>query len=103
MTRTAPDIGADIPPVTRMSRIRPWIALAAAAVLFALVVFGFVPFTYAAPVIGVVLALGSPPDYAGQARPVAARPRNAVLGVAIIAALAVVVWQPQLTLPLVVL
>jgi hypothetical protein len=77
--------------------------LAAAAVLFALALLGLLPFTYAAPVIGVVLALGSPPDYLGQARPVARRTRNVVVGVALIAALAVVVWQPQLTLPLVVL
>ena len=103
MTRTAPNIGAGIGPVTRTTRVRPWIALAVAAVLFALVVLGFVPFTFGALVIGVVLAFGSPPDYVGQARPVAGRPRNAALGIAIIAALAVVVWQPQLTLPLVVL
>ena len=103
MTRTAPHIGADIRRFPQTRRVRPWIALAAAAVLFALVVFGFVPFTFGAPVIGVVLALGSPLDYVGQARPVAGRPRNVALGVAIIAALAVVVWQPQLTLPLVVL
>jgi Peptidase family M23 len=103
VTPTTSAIDADIRPATRVARVRPWIALAAAAVLFALVVFGFWPFTFAAPVIGMVLALGSPPDYVGQARPVARRPRNAVVGVAIIAALAVVVWQPQLTLPLVVL
>ena len=60
MTQTAPPIGADIRPVTRTARVRPWIALAAAAVLFALVMLGLLPFTYAAPVIGVVLALGSP-------------------------------------------
>ena len=103
MTQTAPPIGADIRPVTRTARVRPWIALTVAAVLFALIMFGLLPFTYAAPVIGVVLALGSPPDYLGQARPVARRTRNAVVGVALIAALAVVVWQPQLALPLVVL
>ena len=103
MTPTTSAIDADIRPVTRIARARPWIALAAAAVLFALSMFGLLPFIYAAPVIGVVLALGSPPDYLGQARPVARRTRNAVVGAALIAALAVVVWQPQLTLPLVVL
>ena len=103
MTQTAPPIGADIRPIRRTGRVRPWIALAVAALLFALVMFGLLPFTYAAPLIGVVLALGSPPDYAGQARPVARRTPNAVVGVALIAALAVVVWQPQLILPLVVL
>ena len=53
--------------------------------------------------IGVVLALGSPPDYVGAARPVAYRPRNQLLGVALVAALAVVILQPQLSLPLVTL
>ena len=47
MTRTAPHIGADIRRFPQTRRVRPWIALAAAAVLFALVVFGFVPFTSA--------------------------------------------------------
>ena len=60
MTQTAPRIGADIRPVTRTARGPALIALAAAAVLFALVMLGLLPFTYAAPVIGVVLALGSP-------------------------------------------
>ena len=70
--------------------------------MFALVVFGLVPFSYAAPLVGVVLALGASPDYVGEPRPVARRLRNAVLGVALVAALAVVVLQPQLTMLLVV-
>ena len=55
MTPTTSAIDADIRPVTRIARARPWIALAAAGVLFALSMFGLLPFIYAAPVIGVVL------------------------------------------------
>jgi Peptidase family M23 len=85
------------------ARIRPWIALAAAVALSAVVVLGVLPITYVAPVIGVVLALGSPSDYRGEPRPVAARPRNLVLGAGMIAALAAIILMPQLTLPLVAL
>jgi hypothetical protein len=42
-------------------------------------------------------------DYVGAALPVAYRPRNKLLGVALVAALAVVILQPQLSLPLVAL
>ena len=35
MTQTATNHGADIRPVARTSRVRPWIALAAGAVVFA--------------------------------------------------------------------
>ena len=61
------------------------------------------PSSLALPVIGVVLAFGSPPDHVADARPIARRPRNAVIGVALVAALAVVILQPQLSLPLVTL
>ena len=81
MTATA-TTDADIRLVTRSSRVRPWIALAAAAIVFAGGLLGILPFIVALPVIGVVLALGSPPDYVGAARPVAYRPRNQLLGVA---------------------
>ena len=103
MTQTTTDTVADIRPVARTSRFRPWIALAAATVLFTCGLLGVVPFILALPVIGVVLALGSPPDHVGTARPIARRPRNAVLGVALVAALVVVILQPQLSLPLVTL
>ena len=53
--------------------------------------------------IGVVLAFGSPPDHVADVRPIARRPRNAVLGAVLVAALAVVILQPQLSLPLVTL
>jgi hypothetical protein len=76
MTTTATNTGAEIRPVTRSSRVRPWIALAAAAIVLAVGLFGVLPFIVALPVIGVVLALGSPPDYVGAARPVAYGPRT---------------------------
>ena len=103
MTQTATNIGADIRPVARTSRVRPWIALGAGAVVFAVGLLGVLPFIFALPVIGVVLALGAPPDHVAHARSIARRPRNAVIGVALVAALAVVVGQPQLSLPLVTL
>ena len=103
MTRTATSSGADLGRVGRALRVRPWIALAAAAVGFALGLLGVLPFIFVLPMIGVVLALGSPPDHLADARPIARRPRNAVLGVVVIAALAVVILQPQLSLPLVTL
>jgi hypothetical protein len=90
VTTTATNTGAEIRPVTRSSRVRPWIALAAAAIVFAVGLLGVLPFIVALPVIGVALALGSPPDHVGAARPVAYRPRNQLIGVALVAALAVV-------------
>ena len=80
MTQTATSHGADIRPVARTSRSRPWIALAAAAVVFAFGLLGVLPFIVVLPMIGVVLAFGSPPDHVADARPIARRPRNAVLG-----------------------
>src|SRR5918995_2987394 len=80
MLQTATDIGADIRHVRRTSRGRPWIALAAAAVVFACGLLGVLPFILALPMIGLVLALGCPPDHVADARPIARRPRNAVLG-----------------------
>jgi hypothetical protein len=49
------------------------------------------------------LAVGAPPDYVVDAKPVARRPRNLVIGIVVLILLAVVVLQPQLTLWLVVL
>ena len=103
MTDTATNIRADIRPVARTSRFRPWIALAAAGVVFACGLLGVLPFIFALPVIGVVLAVGSPPDHVADARPIARRPRNAVIGAVLLAALALVILQPQLSVPLVTL
>ena len=102
MTQTALDPGAvDLCPVARGSRFRPWIASAAAGVLFASGLVSILPFILVLSVIGVVLALGCPPDHVGTVRPIARRPRNAVLGVVLIAAMTVVTGQPQLGVPLV--
>ncbi|HET9562162.1 MAG TPA: hypothetical protein VFP01_08650 [Propionibacteriaceae bacterium] len=78
-----------------------WTALTAAAGVVASGLMGILPFIFVLPVIGVVLAIGSPSDHVAHARRIARRPRNAVLDVALPAALAVVVGQPQLALPLV--
>jgi Peptidase family M23 len=103
MTQTATNSSTDLRPAARTSRVRLWIALAAAAMVFGVGLLGVLPFILDLPVIGVVLAFGSPPDHVPHARPIARRPRNAVIGVALVAALAVVVGQPQLSLPLVTL
>ena len=103
MTQTATNTDAGRRPVARTSRFRPWIALAAATVLFTFGSLGVLPFIAVLPVIGVVLAFGSPPDHVADVRPIARRPRNAVIGAVLLAALAVVTLQPQLSLPLVTL
>ena len=103
MTQTATNGSADLRPAARSSRVRLWIALAAAAGVFAVGLLGVLPFIVALPVIGVVLAFGAPPDHLADARPIAHRPRNSVLGEALAAALAVVILQPQLSVPLVTL
>jgi hypothetical protein len=101
MTQIATNPGADVGPVARTSRVRPWIAVGAAIAVFALGLLGVLPFMLVLPVIGVVLALGAPTDQVIHARSIAQRPRNAVLGVVLVAALAVVILQPELSLPLV--
>jgi len=52
MTRTATGISADLRPVPRPPRVRPSIALTAAAALFALVSSELLRFSYAVPIIG---------------------------------------------------
>jgi hypothetical protein len=58
-------------PAQRVPRptYRHWFALAAAAAVFALMPLGFLPPTYAVPVIGLVLAFGAAPDHVPAARP----------------------------------
>jgi Peptidase family M23 len=80
-----------------MTRARPWIAVIGAAIVFAALIFLFgLPWFYALPLIGVALAAGAPPDYVADAKPVARRPRNLVIGIVVLILLAVVVLQPQL-------
>jgi hypothetical protein len=101
MTQIATNPGADVGPVARTSRVRPWIAVGSAIAVFALGLLGVLPFMLVLPVIGVVLALGAPTDHVIHARSIARRPRHAVLGVVLVATLAVVILQPELSLPLV--
>ena len=82
-------------------RARPWIAVIGAAIVFALIPLIGLPLFYALPLIGLALAAGSPPDYVADAKPVARRTRNLVLGILILILLAVFVLQPQLNLWLV--
>jgi hypothetical protein len=103
MTQSATNPSNDLRPAARSSRVRLWVPLGAAAVVFGCGLFGVLPFILALPVIGVVLAFGSPPDHLADARPLAHGLRNAVLGEALAAALAVVILQPELSVPLVTL
>ena len=86
----------------RGSRFRPWIASAAAGVLFASGLVSILPFI----LVAIGDRRGAGPwlptrPCRGTVRPIARRPRNAVLGVVLIAAMAVVTGQPQLGVPLV--
>ena len=102
MTQTATSPGADIRPVARTSRVRPWIALAAAAVVFAWI--ARCPALHARPT-GDRCGAG-PWLTAGPCRCTPGRspggPVTRCSG-ALVAALAVVILQPQLSLPLVTL
>jgi hypothetical protein len=60
MTQTATNSSTDLRPAARTSRVRLWIALAAAAMVFGVGLLGVLPFILDLPVIGVVLAFGSP-------------------------------------------
>jgi len=102
MPQTA-SLSVDTRPVVQTSPVRPRIALAVAAVVFGSGLYGILPFILVLPLTGVILALGAPPDHVGAVRPIARRPRNVVLGAVLVAALAAVVGQPQLTVPLVTL
>jgi hypothetical protein len=84
-----------------MTRARPWIAVIGAAIIFAVILLFGLPWFYALPLIGLALAAGAPPDYVADAKPVARRPRNLVIGIVVLILLALVVLQPQLNLWLV--
>jgi hypothetical protein len=59
------------------------------------------PLFFALPLISLALAAGSPPDYVADAKTVARRPRNVILGIVVVLCLVVTVLQPHLTLLLV--
>jgi hypothetical protein len=88
----------DLPPrASRLARARPWIAVIVAAIIFALIPLLGLQLFLVVPLIGLVLALGAPPDYVSNAKAVAKRRRNLVLGVAVLVCIAVLILQPQLT------
>ncbi|MFZ1115117.1 MAG: hypothetical protein WAN44_04740 [Propionibacteriaceae bacterium] len=68
------------------------------AIIFALIPLLGLQLYLVVPLIGLVLALGTPPDYVINAKTVANRPRNIVLGVVVLLCIAVVVLQPYLAL-----
>lgn len=84
-----------------LTRMRPWLAVTVAAIIFALIPVLGLPLFFALPLIGLALAAGSPPDYVTDARTVARRPRNVILGIVVLFCLVVTVLQPRLTLLLV--
>lgn len=84
----------------RLARLRPWLAIAVSAALFALVPLGVAPLIFVVPAIGLLLALGAPADHLPDARAIAAGPRNAALGGALVTSLAVVIGQPLLMRPM---
>lgn len=82
--------------VPLIARVRPWITLLVAAIVFALIPIIGLPLLFALPLIGLALALGAPPDHVADARAVARVPRNLVIGILILICVAVMVLQPQL-------
>lgn len=88
-------------PTRLLARARPWLAVIVAAIIFALIPVVGLPLFFALPLIGLALAAGSPPDYIADAKTVARRPRNVILGIVVVLCLVVTVLQPHLTLLLV--
>lgn len=89
------------PPTRLLTRIRPWLAVIVAAIIFTLIPVVGLPLFFALPLIGLALAAGSPPDYVVDAKTVARRPRNIILGMVVVLCLVATVLQPHLTLLLV--
>ena len=86
------------PQTSALARARPWLAVIVAAVTFALIPLLGLQLYLVVPLIGLVLALGAPPDYVINAKTIANRPRNLVLGVLVLLCIAVVGSQPYLAL-----
>jgi Peptidase family M23 len=79
------------------------LALTAAAATSVGAAIGVLPLLYVLPVIGLLLAAAAGPDHGPAARLIAASRRNMVIGVLDLLAVALVVGQPQLLRPLVML
>jgi len=86
------------PRATRFARARPWLAVIVAVIIFALIPLLGLQIYLVVPLIGLVLAVGAPPDYVTNAKAVAKRPRNILLGALVGVCIAVLLLQPQLTL-----
>jgi hypothetical protein len=70
-------LGVELPRrISIMTRARPWVAAICAAIVFALILLVGLPWFCALPLVGLALAVGAPPDYVADAKPVASRPRN---------------------------
>jgi hypothetical protein len=82
--------------IRRFARARPWVAVTAAAIVFALIPLIGLPLYIALSPIGLVLAMGAPADYVADAKVIARGPRNLVLGILILVGVAVLVSLPQL-------
>jgi hypothetical protein len=91
------------PQAPLLTRARPWVAVLVAAIIFAVFPILGLQLFLVAPLIGLVLAAGAPPDYVADAKPVDRRPRNVVLGIVVLICVAIVVLQPHLTRGLVAL
>lgn len=66
------------PPTRLLTRIRPWLAVIVAAIIFTLIPVVGLPLFFALPLIGLALAAGSPPDYVVDAKTVADPTRSRI-------------------------
>ena len=83
------------PHIGRLTKLRPRLALAGAAVVCVFSIIGALPSTYALPLVGVLTAWSANSD-ATAARALAPSSRNLIIGSLALAALTVVSFQSQL-------
>jgi len=81
------------PPIGRLTKLRPRLALAGAAVVCVFSIIGALPSTYALPLVGVLTAWSAGPDIGPDARALSPGSRNRIIGSLVLAALAVVAFQ----------
>ena len=79
--------------VAGSSKLRPRLALTAAAVVFIVSVVGALPSLYALPLIGMLTAWSAGPDVGPDARALSPGSGNRIIGSLVLAALAVVAFQ----------
>jgi hypothetical protein len=64
-------VTVDSPPqVRRFTRVRPWLTVIVAAIIFALIPLVSLQLLFVVPLIGLTLAAGAPPDYVADAKTV---------------------------------